>query len=312
MDTKIKMVFLDSATMGDASLEEIASLGDLKVFPSSTREQSFDRVKDCEVLLVNKVLVDKELMDNAPRLRLVCVFATGLNNVDLDEAARRGVPVRNVAGYSTDSVVQTTFMHILSLMGDALYYDRTVKDGTYSRSGIFTDASRSFQEIAGKTLGIIGMGTIGTKVAALARAFGMDVVYYSTSGTSHNTDYPSLSLEELLSCSDVVSIHAPLNDSTRGLLGARELSLMKPSAFLVNAGRGGIVDESALACAIDSGTISGAALDVFEKEPLPGDSPLLKVRHPDRLRFTPHTAWASKEAKARLVHLVAENIRRGW
>ena len=202
-------------------------------------------------------------------------------------------------------------MHILSLMGNGPYLDAKVKSGEYSSSGIFTDLSRPFYETTGKTLGIVGMGTIGSKVASIGTAFGMDVIYYSTSGTSHCRDYPSVPLDELMRRSDVISVHAPYNEHTAGLIGEKELKLMKPGAFIVNMGRGGIVDEAALAAAIDTESIGGAALDVFEKEPLPSDSPLLHTRHPERFRFTPHTAWASVEARNRLVGMIADNIR-GW
>ena len=306
----MKIVFLDGITLGDTPLDPIASLGELVVFPTSTREEALARVADCEVLIINKIKVDKALIDAAPSLRLVCEAATGVNNIDVDYAARKGIPVRNVAGYSTDSVVQETFMHILSLLGNGPYFDRKVKSGEYSRGGLFTDISAPFVEMAGKTLGIIGMGTIGRKVAGVAVAFGMKVVYYSTSGTNHCKDYPALGLKELLQRSDVVTIHAPLNQRTLGLIGAEELSWMKPSACLVNMGRGGIVDEEALAKAVDGGVIAGAALDVFAVEPLPAGSPLLKVSHPERFRFTPHTAWASVEARTRLVAAIAANISR--
>lgn len=304
----MKIVYLDAATMGDTPLDCIAAKGELVTYPNSTAAEALERVSDCEVLIVNKVVVDKALIDAAPKLRLICEAATGVNNIDLDYAASRNIPVRNVAGYSSDSVVQQTFMHMLSLMGNGPYFDTRVKDGTYSVSGLFTDVTMPFVEAAGKTMGIIGMGTIGSKVAKVAEAFGMKVIYYSTSGTAHCTDYPSLTLEELLSASDVVSVHAPLNERTRGLIGKPQLSLMKPSAFLLNTGRGGIVDEYALADAVDAGLIAGAALDVFSQEPLPSDSPLLHVRHPERFRFTPHTAWASVEARARLVEGIAANI----
>ena len=306
----MKIVFLDGITLGDTPLDPIASLGELVVYPTSTREEALARVADCEVLIINKIKVDKALIDAAPSLRLVCEAATGVNNIDVDYAAQKGIPVRNVAGYSTDSVVQETFMHILSLLGNGPYFDRKVKSGEYSRGGLFTDISAPFVEMAGKTLGIIGMGTIGRKVAGVAVAFGMKVVYYSTSGTNHCKDYPALSLKELLQRSDVVTIHAPLNQRTLGLIGAEELSWMKPSACLVNMGRGGIVDEEALAKAVDGGVIAGAALDVFAVEPLPAGSPLLKVSHPERFRFTPHTAWASVEARTRLVEAIAANISR--
>ena len=232
-----------------------------------------------------------------------------MNNIDLEAAQERGIKVRNVAGYSTDAVVQASFTHLLSILGSAAYFDRFVKDGSYSRCGIFTDVSRPFPEMAGKTMGIIGMGNIGSRVAKVAQAFGMKVVYYSTSGTSHCKEYPSLSLEELLAESDVVSIHAPLNERTLNLIGEAELGRMKPSAVLLNLGRGGIVNEAALAKAVDEGIIAGAGLDVYTVEPLPEDNPLMKVRHPERFSFSPHSAWASREALLRLVAGVAKNIR---
>ena len=305
----MRIVFLDASTVGDTPLDEIAALGELVCYPTSTREEALTRVSDCEVLIINKIIVDAELISAAPALRLICEAATGVNNIDLKAAEARGIPVRNVAGYSTDSVVQETFMHILSLAGNGPYFDGAVKSGAYSAGSIFTDLSRPFYELTGKTMGIIGLGTIGTKVAHVAEAFGMKVVYYSTSGTSHNRDYPSLPLDELMATADVISIHAPYNERTAGLVGAKELALMKPTAFIVNMGRGGIVDEAALAQAVDDGRIGGAALDVYVREPLPGDSPLLRTGHPEKFRFTPHTAWASVEARRRLVSAIAANIR---
>lgn len=305
----MKIVYLDSATVGETPMDGIAELGELVCWPESTPEEALERVRDCNVLIVNKVLVTRALLDAAPELRLVCEAATGVNNIDLEACRERNIPVRNVAGYSTDSVVQTTFMHILSLMGNAPYFDNTVKDGTYSKGTLFTDVSRPYIEIKGKRIGIVGMGAIGTGVARVAEAFGMEVVYYSTSGTGHCKEWPSISLDELMHTSDVISIHAPYNERTAGLIGAGELAMMKPSAIIVNMGRGGIVDEAALAEVIDNDLIGGAALDVFTKEPLPGDSPLLRTRHPEKLRFTPHTAWASTEALTRLVNCIADNIR---
>ena len=305
----MKIVYPDSATVGETPMDGIAELGEMVCWPESTPEEALERVRDCNVLIVNKVLVTRALLDAAPELRLVCEAATGVNNIDLEACRERNIPVRNVAGYSTDSVVQTTFMHILSLMGNAPYFDNTVKDGTYSKGTLFTDVSRPYIEIKGKRIGIVGMGAIGTGVARVAEAFGMEVVYYSTSGTGHCKEWPSISLGELMRTSDVISIHAPYNERTAGLIGAGELAMMKPSAIIVNMGRGGIVDEAALAEVIDNDLIGGAALDVFTKEPLPGDSPLLRTRHPEKLRFTPHTAWASTEALTRLVNCIADNIR---
>ncbi len=304
----MKIVFLDALTMGDVSFAPIREHGELVCYDCSTPEEALERVADCDVLIINKVKVTKELIDAAPYLKLICEAATGINNIDVEYAASKGIPVRNAVGYSTDSVVQATFMHLLSLAGLAPYFDDTVKSGHYSSGGIFTDVTRNWYELAGKKMGIIGMGNIGSKVAKVAEAFGMQVSYFSTSGTSHCKDYPSLPLENLLAESDVVSIHAPLNARTMGLIGEKELSLMKPSAFILNMGRGGIIDETALAAAVDQGRIAGAALDVFVSEPLPADNPLLKVRNQDRLRLAPHVAWASVEARERLVGMIAANI----
>ena len=305
----MKIVFLDSATMGDTSLEAIAALGELVTYPNSTPEEALERVADGDVLIINKIKVDERLIAAAPRLKLICEAATGVNNIDLNAAAARGIPVRNVAGYSTDSVVQVTFMHILSLIGQGEYFDARVKNGEWSKGGIFVDLSRSFREIAGKRIGVIGMGAIGSKVAAVASAFGMEVCYFSTSGTSHCTLYPSLPLEELLRTCDVVSIHAPSNERTRGLIGAAQFAQMKPSAILINMGRGDIVDEAALAAALDAGVVAGAALDVFPVEPIPMSSPLLNLKNPGRLRLSPHLGWASVEARDRLAAATAQNIK---
>lgn len=304
----MKIVFLDASTMGDTPLNGIAALGELICYPTSSPEEALQRVKDCDVLIINKVKVTEELLTAAPKLKLICEAATGVNNIDLEAAAARGIPVKNVAGYSTGSVVQATFMHILSLAGNAPYFDSAVKGGAYSAGPIFTDVSKPFYELRGKTMGIIGLGHIGSRVASVATAFGMKAVYFSTSGTSHSKDYPSLPLDEVMGTADVISVHAPYNERTAGLIGERELRLMKPTAFIVNMGRGGIIDEAALAEAIDNDLIGGAALDVFVKEPLPADHPLLHTRHPEKLRFTPHTAWASVEARQRLADAIAKNI----
>ena len=308
----MKIVFLDAATMGDVSFEPFERLGEFTSYPTSTPQQARERVKDVDVMMINKVIVDKALIDSAPNLKLICIAATGMNNIDLDYAASKGIPVRNVAGYSTDSVAQSTFMHILSLAGGGPYFDSSVKSGSYSRSGMFTDPNWNWWELAGKTIGIIGLGNIGKKVAKIAEAFGMKVCYYSTSGTGHCKDYPCLPLEELLRISDVVSVHAPLNERTMNLLGAREFAMMKPTAYVVNAGRGAIIVETDLAEAVDNGVIAGAGIDVFVQEPIPEDHPYLKMKHPERMRLAPHIAWASVEARERLVSMMADNVRKGW
>ena len=308
----MKIVFLDAATMGDVSFEPIAALGEFVKYDRSSEQEAIERVADCDVMIINKVLVTPELIDAAPSLKLICESATGVNNIDLEYAASKGIPVRNAVGYSTGAVAQATFMQILSLMGEGPYYDDCVKSGRYSAMDIFTDPDMNWEELEGKTIGIIGMGNIGSRVASIAKAFGMNVCYYSTSGTGHCTDYPCLPLDELLKVSDVVSIHAPLNDRTNGLIGAEQIAMMKQTAILVNMGRGGIVDESALADAINNKAIAGAALDVFVKEPVPANNPLLHVKYPERLRLAPHAAWASVQARERLVAQIAANILKGW
>ncbi|MBQ6199777.1 MAG: hydroxyacid dehydrogenase [Bacteroidales bacterium] len=308
----MKIVFLDAITMGDASLEEIAALGELVTYPSSTPQEARERVKDADVALLNKVIVDKEFLDAAPKLRLVCEAGTGINNIDVKLCEERGVIVRNVAAYSTDSVAQTAWMHILNLAGRAFHYNSFVHDGSYSRNVVHVDYRHPFTELSGKTLGVVGMGAIGHKVAAIAKAFGMEVIYYSTSGTNHCKEYPAVSLETLLAESDVITIHAPYNERTAGLIGYEQFKKMKRTAFLVNTGRGGIAVEADLAMALDDGLIAGAGIDVYVKEPLPLDSPLMKLQHPERLLLSPHIAWYSTEARARLAHEMAENIKKGW
>ena len=298
--------------MGDASLEEMAALGELVCYPSSTAEEARERVKDADVACLNKIIVNQEFLDAAPKLKLVCEAGTGINNIDVALCEKRGVIVRNVAAYSTDSVAQTAWMHILNLVGQAFHYQSVVQSGDYSKNPVHVDYRHPFMELAGKTLGIVGMGAIGQKVASIARAFGMAVIYYSTSGTGHCKEYPCVGLEELLRRSDIISIHAPYNERTAGLIGYEQFRQMKSSAYLVNTGRGGIAVEADLARALDEGLIAGAALDVYVKEPLPLDSPLMHLVHPERLLFSPHIAWYSREARARLAHEMAENIKRGW
>ena len=313
----MKIVFLDSDTMGDVSFAPIAEKGELILYPRSTPQQAIERVKDCEVLIVNKIIVNKELVDAAPKLRLICEAATGVNNIDIEYARSKGIPVRNAAGYSTESVAQVTFMHILNLVGHASYFDRRVKTGEYYENGIFSDMSWPFFELKGKKLGIIGMGNIGQRVARIAVAFGMEVAYYSTSGTSHCKDYPSLPLEDLLSASDIVTIHAPLNDATRNLVTYDRLKLMKLSAYILNMGRGGIINEQDLADALSDNIIAGAATDVYAREPLEPGHPYLKFKDytdkdgrclKEKLLLTPHIAWTSDEALKTLVEKIAENI----
>ena len=307
----LKIVFLDAQTLGsDISLAPVASLGEYVSYPFTKPEEVFDRIAGFDVVITNKVWMGKEQIDSSPALKLICVAATGTNNVDTAYAASKGIPVRNAVDYSTESVTQVTWMHILNLVGHARYFDGYVKDGSYSASGCFTDASVPFFELRSKTFGTVGLGNIGTRVAAVAEAFGMKVLYYPTSGKPHSDRYEAdTDLESFLSRCDVVSVHCPLNERTNGLIGYAQLKRMKASAFFVNMSRGGIIVEADLVRALDEGLIAGAATDVFTKEPLPADHPYLKMQHPERLLLTPHIGWASREARICLVEKIATNIK---
>ena len=307
----LKIVFLDAQTLGnDISLAPVASLGEYVSYPSTRPEEVFDRISGFDVVITNKVWMGKEQIDSSSALKLICVAATGTNNVDTAYAASKGIPVRNAVDYSTESVTQVTWMHILSLVGKARYFDDYVKGGAYSASGCFTNAVEPFFELKGKTFGTVGLGNIGSRVAGIAEAFGMKVLYYPTSGKPHSDRYEAdTDLFRFLSRCDVVSVHCPLNERTNGLIGYEALTRMKPGSFIVNMGRGGIIVEADLARALDEGEIAGAAVDVFTREPLPADHPYLHLLHPERLLLTPHIGWASREARICLVGKIAENIK---
>jgi glycerate dehydrogenase len=311
MKKPIKIVFLDTITVGKVdNLAVIQSLGKYTGYEMTTPAQRIERIKGHNVVITNKVIIDREVMDNCPELELVCIVATGMNNVDLEYAAKKGITVKNVAGYSTESVTQCTFSMLLFLLNSSAYYDDYVRSGKYVSSPVFTHLGREFWELKNKFFGIIGMGTIGKRVAQVAEAFGAKVVYYSTSGKNLNVkSYQHLELSELLRTSDVVSIHCPLNKQTRNLLNESHLRMMKPTAYLLNMGRGGIVNELDLARAIDENLIAGAALDVLTSEPISADSPFLKVRNTHKLFITPHIAWASREARRLLIERTTANIR---
>jgi lactate dehydrogenase-like 2-hydroxyacid dehydrogenase len=303
------IVFLDVSTVGQVgNISKLAALGKYIAYDYTLNDQRIERLKGCQVAITNKVIIDREVMDACDDLKLVCVAATGMNNIDLEYAAKKGIIVRNVAGYSTESVAQTTFAMLFYMMHKIGYYDRYVKEGEYSRSRIFTHFGSEFWELKNKRFGIIGMGAIGRRVATIAQAFGSEIGYYSTSGSNLSAGFLHLSLNELLSTSDVISIHCPLNEKTKDLLGLVQLKLLKRSCYLLNIGRGGIINEEALAIAIDNDWIAGAALDVLNKEPIDSNNPLLKVKKLDKLLITPHIAWASIEARNLLIDKIESNI----
>lgn len=306
----MNIVFLDAKTVGDVpNLKSLEEFGNVTYYPVTKPEETKARIQNADIVITNKVVLDRSLLKGASQLKLICIAATGMNNVDLEAAKMLGIPVKNVSGYSTKSVTQCTFAMIFHLIQQLNYYDEYVKSGDYSKSEIFTNQDRSFFELSGKRIGIIGLGQIGRSVAALAEAFGAEVVYYSTSGKNNDQPYTQLDLNGLLTTSEIVSIHAPLNEDTRNLIGANELSIMKSSALLINTGRGGIVDENALSQAIDSDQIAGAGIDVFENEPMKSVNPLLQISKKEKLVLTPHIAWASVEARTELIDGVMKNIR---
>lgn len=304
----MKIVFLDAYSVGDVDMTPISRLGEYIQYDTTQPSQVIERCVDADVVITNKVKLMQPELEALPNLKLICIAATGMNNVDLSYAAHKGIPVKNVANYSTDSVAELTLSLVMGLVQSTGYYDRYVKSGEYGRSGLFTHHARPYFEIKGKTWGIMGLGNIGGRVAQIATVLGAKVIYNSTSGKNHNKGYDHKSLEELLAESDIVTIHAPLNERTQNLLDYDKLCLMKSSAFLVNVGRGGIVSETGLVQALRENRLAGAGLDVFEQEPLAADHPLLAADIQEKLLLTPHIAWASAEARQRLVNMMAKHI----
>ncbi len=304
-----QIVILDTETLGaDLDLGILEQFGDVTKYKNTLPDETAEAIRNAHIVISNKVVLTKEMMERAPHLELVCIAATGMNNVDLEAAQALGIVVKNVAGYSTPSVVQHTFAMLFYLMEHLKYYDAAVQTGVWSISGLFTDITHPFHELQGRKWGIIGMGAIGQEVAKVATAFGAAVTYHSTSG--ENTDHPYIHqpLDVLLSTSDVISIHAPLTDRTYGLINEVNLPMLKEKAILLNLGRGGIVNETDLAYELDRREIY-AGLDVLEKEPIDMDNRLMQIEHKERLLITPHIAWTSIESRKRLLHGIVENIK---
>ncbi|MBR5595256.1 MAG: hydroxyacid dehydrogenase [Alistipes sp.] len=303
-----KIVFLDEYSIAGRSLEKITSQGEYTAYENTKKEDVVERLKGAEIAITNKVVIDGEAMRQLPDLKLICIAATGMNNVDLEAAKELGIEVKNAVGYSTISVAETTITSALALARNVVYFNEYFHDGRYSKADRAFCYDRHTFQVSGKKWGIVGMGNIGREVARLASAFGCEVRYYSTSGVKREEQYPAMELEELLKWSDIVSVHSPLNERTRGLIGREQLQLMKPSAMIINVARGGIIDEAALAEALDNEWIAAAALDVFSVEPL-RESPLYNIKDKYRLLASPHNAWSAAEAIDRLIECVAENIR---
>lgn len=307
----MKLVFLERKNLGeDMDFGRFEEFGEVVSYDTSTVEEAKERMRDADIVLINKIPMNRDTLAEAENVKLICVTATGTNNVDFEYMKERGITVTNVSGYSTPTVAQHTFALYFYLMEHLSYYDSYVRSGKYEQSELFTHFAMPFHDLCGQTWGIAGLGAIGREVGKIAEAFGADVIYYSTSGENDNADFKQVDFDTLLGLSDAISVHAPLTPQTQGLFGKEAFRKMKKSAYFLNLGRGPIVVEEDLAHALKTGEIAGAALDVLSTEPMQKDSPLSTLKNMPNLIITPHMAWASIEARTRLVDMLYENIAK--
>lgn len=305
----MKIVFADADTLGkDIPLDSFRKLGEVVLYGHTRAQELQERCTGADVLITNKVAVNENTLGEHPDIKFIGITATGTNIVDFDYTRKHGITVTNVKGYSTQSVAQHTFSLLFYLMEKSYYYDNYVKSEKYVNDTLFTHFENTFYELYGKTWGIVGLGDIGRQVAKIAESFGCHVIYYSTSGKNHNPDFRQVDFPTLLETSDIISIHAPLTPATDKLFDAEAFSHMKPSAILINVGRGPIVDEQALFDALTEHRISAAGLDVLCAEPMSPDNPLVTFKDSSRLIITPHIAWATLEARTRLIGEVYRNL----
>lgn len=305
----MKLVFLDIKTIGEVhNLSFLDGLGDITYYQTTSPDKTLERVMDADIVITNKVVLNRAIIEKAANLKLICVAATGTNNIDKVAAKERNIQVKNAVDYSSNSVAQGTFSLLLHILSGIPYYDNYVKKGLYSKSDIFTHFGSVFWELHGKRFGVLGLGNIGSRVAKIAEAFGCEVAYYSASGRNNLQPYLRLDLKEFLNTSDIISIHAPLNEYTKNLINYERILEMKKTAILINAGRGGIVNEIDLARALDNNLIAGAGIDVFENEPIDPLNPLLLIENKSKIVLTPHITWASIEARTLLVEKIKQNI----
>ncbi len=306
----MKIIVLDGyvGNPGDLSWEPLERLGDVTVYPRSKPEEIIERALPADVLLTNKVVFDRKLIEALPNLKCIGVIATGFNIVDLEAANERGIVVTNVPAYSTASVAQVAIAHLLNMTTHAEHYTREARAGVWSQSIDYTYCSAPFIELDGKTMGVVGLGNIGSTVARIAAAFGMKVLAFTSKPQEVLPAYitRAQSLDQVFSESDAVSLHCPLTDGTRGMVDARRLALMKPTAMLINTSRGPLIVEEDLSHALRNGVIAAAAVDVLCQEPPAPDNPLLAL---DNCYFTPHIGWTSAEARQRLMDVVVDNVK---
>ena len=306
----MKIVALEIKNIGeDVALNQFKEFGEFVTYTTSTKEQMSERCQGADVIIVNKLPVNEQTIGSIDTLKIVLITATGFDNLDLPYLKSRGIKVCNVKGYSTDSVAQHTFALLFYVYEKLRAYDDFVKSGDFTRHDIFTYFNEPFFELKGKVWGIVGLGEIGRSVAKIAQAFGCEVVYYSTSGRNSNNDFEQVDFDTLLEISDIISIHAPLNEKTKYLFNAEAFKKMKKTAVLINVGRGPIINERDLTDALKNDEIVAAALDVLEKEPMDPNSPFLEITDSRKLFITPHIAWATREARNRLMMEVYYNLK---
>ncbi len=305
----MKLVVLERNSAGkDVDVSCFEKFGEVEYYPNTVAENTAQRVREADIIMANKAPLNETTLKDAPNVKLICLLATGFDNVDLAYCKSRGIKVTNVVNYCTSTVAQHTLLLALALSEKLAFYDDYVKSGTYSTQDRFSNFDRAFYDLEGKTWGIVGMGTIGRRVAGLAKAFGCKVIFYSASGKSTCTDYERVEFDTLLQESDILSLHCPLSDRTRGLINKDALLKMKETAILVNVARGPVVDTQALYDALIANQIAGAGLDVLEREPMAEDNPLAQIKDSTKLIITPHMAWASVESRTNLVQEVVKNI----
>lgn len=306
----MKLVVLERNSVGtDIDVSGFEKFGQVTYYANTLADNTAERVKDADIIIANKVPLNESTLKDAPNVKLICLFATGFDNVDVEYCKNRGIKVANVTNYCTPAVAQHTLLLAMALSEKLAFYDDYVKSGTYSAQERFSNFDKPFGELEGKTWGIVGMGSIGHKVAALAEAFGCQVIFYSASGRSTCTEYERVEFDDLLGRSDILSLHCPLSDRTRNLIDKEAFRKMKKSAILINVARGPVVNGQDLYDALMAGEIAAAGLDVLEKEPMEKDNPLGEIKDSTKLIITPHMSWASTEARARLVGEVVKNIQ---
>lgn len=306
----MKLVVLERNSAGkDVDVSCFEKFGEVSYYPNTVADNTAERIKDADIIIANKAPLNESTLKTAPNVKLICLLATGFDNVDLAYCKSRGIKVTNVVNYCTSTVAQHTLLLALMLTEKIAFYDEYVKSGTYSAQDRFSNFDRVFHDLEGKTWGIVGMGNIGHRVAGLAQAFGCQVIFYSASGRSTCTDYKRVEFDTLLRESDILSLHCPLSDRTRGLINREAFAQMKNSAILVNVARGPVVDTQALYEALISNQIAGAGLDVLEKEPMAKDNPLAQIKDSTKLIITPHMSWASLESRTHLVEEAVKNIK---